>query len=84
MKFIAWFIWVAEQKLDKEIKEREEKYSDLDSKFQRLHKRAKQRIQEVQKVNTVSESFCCTFFCDIILCYKLLTNKGRGLVDNFN
>ncbi|KAF2312486.1 hypothetical protein GH714_034848 [Hevea brasiliensis] len=39
----------AQQKLDQEIKEREEKYSELDSKFQRLHKRAKQRIQEVQK-----------------------------------
>ncbi|KAG8662871.1 hypothetical protein MANES_01G153700v8 [Manihot esculenta] len=37
------------KKLDQEIKEREEKYSELDSKFQRLHKRAKQRIQEVQK-----------------------------------
>ncbi|KAJ9146883.1 hypothetical protein P3X46_029098 [Hevea brasiliensis] len=34
---------------DKEIKECEEKYSELDSKFQRLHKRAKQLIQEVQK-----------------------------------
>ncbi|TXG59898.1 hypothetical protein EZV62_014471 [Acer yangbiense] len=39
----------AQQKLDKEIKEREEKYTELDSKFSRLHKRAKQRIQEVQK-----------------------------------
>jgi len=37
--------------MDHEIKEREEKYSELDSKFSRLHKRAKQRIQEVQKVN---------------------------------
>ncbi|KAG8481663.1 hypothetical protein CXB51_026493 [Gossypium anomalum] len=34
---------------DQEIKEREEKYNELDSKFNRLHKRAKQRIQEVQK-----------------------------------
>ncbi|XP_031276037.1 protein GRIP isoform X1 [Pistacia vera] len=39
----------AQQKLDHEIKEREEKYTELDSKFSRLHKRAKQRIQEVQK-----------------------------------
>lgn len=43
---------VAQQKLDQEIKEREEKYSDLDLKFTRLHKRAKQRIQDVQKVNS--------------------------------
>ncbi|KAJ0041172.1 hypothetical protein Pint_28642 [Pistacia integerrima] len=39
----------AQQKLNHEIKEREEKYTELDSKFGRLHKRAKQRIQEVQK-----------------------------------
>ncbi|MBA0840618.1 hypothetical protein Goarm_003190, partial [Gossypium armourianum] len=39
----------AQKKLDQEIKEREEKYNELDSKFNRLHKRAKQRIQEVQK-----------------------------------
>ncbi|KAL2234863.1 UNVERIFIED_CONTAM: Protein GRIP [Sesamum indicum] len=39
----------AQQKMDQEIKERDEKYSELDSKFNRLHKRAKQRIQEVQK-----------------------------------
>lgn len=44
---------VAEQKMDQEIKERDEKYSELDSKFSRLHKRAKQRIQEVQKVNFI-------------------------------
>ncbi|KAL0424907.1 UNVERIFIED_CONTAM: protein GRIP [Sesamum radiatum] len=36
----------AQQKMDQEIKERDEKYSELDSKFNRLHKRAKQRIQE--------------------------------------
>ncbi|XP_041016605.1 protein GRIP isoform X2 [Juglans microcarpa x Juglans regia] len=39
----------AQQKLDQEIKEREEKYSELDLKFSRLHKRAKQRIQDIQK-----------------------------------
>ncbi|XP_058186625.1 protein GRIP [Rhododendron vialii] len=39
----------AQQKLEEETKERDEKYSELDSKFNRLHKRAKQRIQEVQK-----------------------------------
>ncbi|XP_011650264.1 protein GRIP isoform X2 [Cucumis sativus] len=37
------------KKLEQEIKERDEKYSDLDSKFSRLHKRAKQRIQDIQK-----------------------------------
>lgn len=47
------FIIVAQQKLEEEIKERDEKYSELDSKFNRLHKRAKQRIQEVQKVNII-------------------------------
>jgi hypothetical protein len=41
---------VAEKKLEQEIKERDEKYVELDTKLQRLHKRAKQRIQEVQKV----------------------------------
>lgn len=41
---------VAQQKMDQEIKERDERYSELDSKLNRLHKRAKQRIQEVQKV----------------------------------
>lgn len=41
--------------MDQEIKEREEKYSELDSKFSRLHKRAKQRIQEVQKVSPASK-----------------------------
>ncbi|KAI4387321.1 hypothetical protein MLD38_005162 [Melastoma candidum] len=39
----------AQEKMDKEIKEREDKYSDLDTKLGRLHKRAKQRIQELQK-----------------------------------
>lgn len=46
-------IIVAQQKLEQELKERDEKYSELDSKFNRLHKRAKQRIQEVQKVNII-------------------------------
>ncbi|XP_010484694.1 PREDICTED: protein GRIP [Camelina sativa] len=39
----------AQQKLDQEIKDRDEKYADLDAKLSRLHKRAKQRIQEIQK-----------------------------------
>lgn len=47
------FLYVAQQKLEQEIKERDEKYSDLDSKFSRLHKRAKQRIQDIQKVFAV-------------------------------
>jgi molecular chaperone GrpE (heat shock protein) len=41
---------VAQQKMEKEIKERDDKYVELDTKFQRLHKRAKQRIQDIQKV----------------------------------
>jgi hypothetical protein len=41
----------AEKKMEQEIKERDEKYVELDTKLQRLHKRAKQRIQEVQKVS---------------------------------
>ncbi|XP_025803057.1 protein GRIP isoform X2 [Panicum hallii] len=40
---------VAEQKMEKELKERDDKYVELDTKFQRLHKRAKQRIQDIQK-----------------------------------
>ncbi|KAM7261205.1 hypothetical protein ACFE04_026680 [Oxalis oulophora] len=39
----------AQQNLDREIKQRGDKYNDLDSKFTRLHKRAKQRIQDIQK-----------------------------------
>lgn len=46
------FFCVAQTKLEQEIKEREEKYSELDSKFNRLHKRAKQRIQDIQKVKS--------------------------------
>ncbi|XP_066390763.1 protein GRIP-like isoform X3 [Miscanthus floridulus] len=40
---------VAEQKMEKELKERDDKYVELDTKFLRLHKRAKQRIQDIQK-----------------------------------
>ena len=47
---IVLFSCVAQNKLEHEIKERDEKYSELDAKLNRLHKRAKQRIQEVQKV----------------------------------
>ncbi|XP_038904107.1 protein GRIP isoform X2 [Benincasa hispida] len=43
------FLQSSLKKLEQEIKERDEKYSDLDSKFSRLHKRAKQRIQDIQK-----------------------------------
>lgn len=39
----------AEHKMELEIKERDDKYAELDTKFGRLHKRAKQRIQDVQK-----------------------------------
>ncbi|KAK1325550.1 Protein GRIP [Acorus calamus] len=40
----------AQQKMEQEIKERDDKYVELDSKFGRLLKRAKQRIQELQKI----------------------------------
>ncbi|XP_028551497.1 protein GRIP [Dendrobium catenatum] len=39
----------AQQLMEREIKERDDKHVELDSKFGRLHKRAKQRIQELQK-----------------------------------
>lgn len=45
-----YYYGIAQKKMDLEIKERDEKYTELDTKFNRLHKRAKQRIQEVQKV----------------------------------
>lgn len=37
------------EKMEKEIKERDERYTELDAKFGRLQKRAKQKIQELQK-----------------------------------
>lgn len=40
-----------------EIKERDNKYVELDSKFGRLHKRAKQKIQEIQKVKISNLSY---------------------------
>lgn len=55
-----YYYGIAQKKLDLEIKERDEKYTELDTKFNRLHKRAKQRIQEVQKV-------CCSFFIYLFL-----------------
>lgn len=62
-KYISFFLHLAEQKLHQEIKEREEKYSELDSKLGRLLKRAKHRIQEVQKVNNtrVLSALVCLF-----------------------
>lgn len=54
----------AQKNLELQIKERDEKNSELDSKLNRLHKRAKQRIQEVQKVITFvglyNHSICLT------------------------
>lgn len=44
------FLYSAGMKLDSETKSRDDKYAELDAKFGRLQKRAKQRIQEVQKV----------------------------------
>ncbi len=40
----------ATMKFNEETKVRDEKYAELDAKFNRLLKRSKQRIQEVQKV----------------------------------
>lgn len=60
-KFIAWLFCAAQQKMDQEIKERDEKYAELDSKFGRLHKRAKQRIQDIQKVMVSLNSFLLRF-----------------------
>ncbi|KAH7519835.1 hypothetical protein FEM48_Zijuj08G0079300 [Ziziphus jujuba var. spinosa] len=58
----------AEQKLNQEIKDREEKYSELDSKLNRLLKRAKHRIQEVQKVNNarILSGLVCLYDSDNI------------------
>ncbi|KAI5056354.1 hypothetical protein GOP47_0028707 [Adiantum capillus-veneris] len=39
----------AQSKMDEEVKTRDKKYAELDVKFGKLQKRAKQRIQEVQK-----------------------------------
>lgn len=55
---------LAQKKMDLEIKERDDKYTELDTKFNRLHKRAKQRIQEVQKV--CSLSLFASFFFRVI------------------
>jgi hypothetical protein len=66
-KYILWFLCIAQQKLDREIKDREEKYTELDSKFQRLHKRAKQRIQEVQKVNSFFGLFVVVYLFMMLL-----------------
>jgi len=52
---------VAEQKMEKELKERDDKYVELDTKFLRLHKRAKQRIQDIQKVRS-NQFFICPIF----------------------
>jgi molecular chaperone GrpE (heat shock protein) len=49
---------VAEQKMEKELKERDDKYLELETKLQRLLKRAKQRIQDIQKV-TSNQYFVC-------------------------
>lgn len=57
--------------MEQEIKERDDKYVELDSKFGRLHKRARQRIQELQKVNMSNGSVCpfdfMSFRCRYIL-----------------
>jgi len=52
---------VGEQKMEKELKERDNKYVELDTKFLRLHKRAKQRIQDIQKVRSNQFLICPIF-----------------------
>ena len=52
---------VAEQKMEKELKDCGDKYVELDTKFQRLHKRAKQRIQDIQKVRSNQFLICPIF-----------------------
>jgi len=52
---------VAEQKMKKKLKERDDKYVELDTKFLRLHKRAKQRIQDIQKVRSNQFLICPIF-----------------------
>lgn len=54
--------------MEQEIKVRDDKYTDLDSKFGRLHKRAKQKIQEIQKVRWISVQLV-NFNCDV--CFVL-------------
>lgn len=46
----AYTVSTASMKFNEETKVRDEKYAELDAKFNRLLKRSKQRIQEVQKV----------------------------------
>jgi len=61
--------------MELEIKERDDKYSELDLKFSRLHKRAKQRIQEVQKVGHL-----VTFYLrlrQVILLYCIISTLIR-------
>lgn len=58
-------MYIAQQKMEQEMKERDDKYVELDTKFGRLHKRAKQRIQELQKVNDQND-FSVTFFLLIL------------------
>lgn len=53
--------------MEQEIKERDEKYVELDTKFGRLHKRAKQRIQEIQKV-IMETGAHCFYFGSYLLC----------------
>lgn len=74
-EYISLFLHIAQQKLDEEIKGREAKYSELDSKLSRLHKRAKQRIQDIQKVKAARTFFSVSFsLCNMnayAICHNL-------------
>ena len=48
--YVVLFVISAQKKMENEITARDKKYTELDAKFGKLQKRAKQRIQEMQKV----------------------------------
>jgi hypothetical protein len=49
--FVVFCCISAQKKLENEVTERDKKYAELDAKLGKLQKRAKQRIQELQKVS---------------------------------
>jgi hypothetical protein len=67
-------MYVAQLKTERELKERDDKYVELDTKFQRLHKRAKQRIQDIQKVTTLT-----CLYINLRILHILLSNLSLML-----